>query len=199
MFVLHDPQKPHFSALKRIVRYIWGTLDHGLQLFASRSRGLVAYSDDWAGCPTTRCSTSRYCVFLGSNILYWSSKRQDTTSRSSTEVEYRCVANVVAETSWLRNLLHELLYPPLSATLVYCDNVSVVYLSSNLVQHQRTTHIEIEIYFVRNKVALGQVRVLHVPSSYQYAYNFTKGFSSQLFLDFRNVCSRTPIPTAGGC
>ncbi|GKB54316.1 ribonuclease H-like domain-containing protein [Tanacetum coccineum] len=76
------------------------------------------------------------------------------------------VANVVAEMAWLRNLLQELHTPLLTATLVYCDNVSAVYLSINPVQHQRTKHIEIDIHFVRDMVAMGHVRVLHVPSRY---------------------------------
>ncbi|GKC36453.1 ribonuclease H-like domain-containing protein, partial [Tanacetum coccineum] len=144
-----------------------GTLDYGLQLFSSSTTDLVAYSDgDWAGCPTTRRSTSSYCVFLGNNLLSWFSKRQPTLSRSSAEAEYRGVANVVAETCWLRNLLRELHNPLSSATLVYCDNVSEVYLSCNPVQHQRTKHIEIDIHFVCDLVAAGQVRVLHVPSRY---------------------------------
>ncbi|GKA35709.1 ribonuclease H-like domain-containing protein [Tanacetum coccineum] len=109
-----------------------GTLHYGLQLFSSSTTDLVAYSDaDWAGCPTTRRSTSRYCVFLGNNLLSWSSKRQPTLSHSSAKAEYRGVANVVAETCWLRNLLHKLHTPLSSATLVYCDNVSAVYLSCN--------------------------------------------------------------------
>ncbi|GJV19004.1 ribonuclease H-like domain-containing protein [Tanacetum coccineum] len=98
-----------------------------------------------------------------------SAKRQVTLSRSSAEAEYRGVANVVAETAWLRNLLLELHAPLSTATLVYCDNVSAVYLSTNLVQHQRTKHIEIDIHFVREYVTFGQVRVLHVPSRFQYA------------------------------
>ncbi|GKB69017.1 ribonuclease H-like domain-containing protein [Tanacetum coccineum] len=160
---MHDPREPHFSALKRILRYVRGTLDYGLQLFSSSTTELVAYSDaDWAGCPTTRRSTSGYCVFLGNNLLSWSSKRQPTLSRSSAEAEYRGVANAVAETCWLRNLLRELHTPLSFATLVYCDNVSAVYLSCNPVQHQRTKHIEIDIHFVRDLVAAGQVRVLHV-------------------------------------
>ncbi|GJX00050.1 ribonuclease H-like domain-containing protein [Tanacetum coccineum] len=137
---MHDPRKPHFSALKRILRYVCGTLDYGLQLFSSSTTDLVAYSyADWAGCPTTRHSTS---------------------------AEYHGVANVVAETCWLRNLLCELYTPLSSATLVYCDNVSAVYLSCNPVQHQRTKYIEIDIHFVCDLVAAGEVRVLHVPSRY---------------------------------
>nr|GEU64148.1 ribonuclease H-like domain-containing protein [Tanacetum cinerariifolium] len=76
------------------------------------------------------------------------------------------VANVVAEMAWLRNLLRELYTPLLTATFVYCDNVSAVYLSANPVQHQRTKHIEIDIHFVRNMIAMGHVRVFHIPSRY---------------------------------
>nr|GEW69722.1 retrotransposon protein, putative, unclassified [Tanacetum cinerariifolium] len=86
---------------------------------------------DWVGYPTTRCSTS--------------------------EAEYRGVANAVARTCWLRNLLRELYTPLSSVTLVYCDNVSAVYLSCNPVQHQRMKHNEIDIHFVRDLVAAGQV------------------------------------------
>ncbi|GKD06661.1 ribonuclease H-like domain-containing protein, partial [Tanacetum coccineum] len=78
---------------------------------------------------------------------------QPMLSRSNVEAEYRGIANAVAETCWLRNLLRELHTPLSSATLVYCDNVSVVYLSSNPVQHQRTKHIEIDVHFVRDLVA----------------------------------------------
>ncbi|GKD12539.1 ribonuclease H-like domain-containing protein, partial [Tanacetum coccineum] len=96
---MNDPQEPHFLALKRILRYVHGTLDYGLQLFSSSTTDLIAYSNvDWAGCLTTRCSTSGYCVFLGNNLLSWSFKRQPMLSRSSAEAEYRGVANAVAET-----------------------------------------------------------------------------------------------------
>ncbi|GJR23718.1 ribonuclease H-like domain-containing protein [Tanacetum coccineum] len=146
-------------------------------------------------------STSRYYVFLGNNLLSWSSKRQPTLSRSSTEAEYRDVANAVTETCWLRNLLRELHTPLSSATLVYCDNASAVYLSCNPVQHQRTKHIEIDIHFVHDLVAAGQVRVLHVPSRYQFEDIFTKGLSSALFEEFRSSLSVRcpPAQTVGEC
>nr|GEX96912.1 ribonuclease H-like domain-containing protein [Tanacetum cinerariifolium] len=180
----HDPREPHFSALKRILRYVCGFLDYGLQLFSSSNTSLVTYSDsDWAGFPTRR-STSRYYVFLGNNLLSWSSKLQPTLSRSNAEAEYRGVANDVAETCWLRNLLRELHTPLSSAMLVNCDNVSVVYLSFNPVTHQRTKHIEIDIHFVQDLVATGQVRVLYVPSCSQYADISTKGLPTALFKEF---------------
>nr|GEV05782.1 ribonuclease H-like domain-containing protein [Tanacetum cinerariifolium] len=135
------------------------------ELYASPTGSLVAYSDaDWDGFPSTRRSTSGYCVFLEDKLLSWSSKRQYTISRSSAEAEYRGVSNVAAETVWIRNHLRELHSSLFSVTLVYCDNVSAIYLTANPVQHQRTKHIEIDIHLVRDMVTRGQVRVLHVPS-----------------------------------
>ncbi|GJX29531.1 ribonuclease H-like domain-containing protein [Tanacetum coccineum] len=96
-------------------------------------------------------------------------------SHSSVEAKYHGVVNVMAETHWLQNLLRKLHSPLHLATIVYCDNVSAIYLSFNLVHHQCTKHIEIDIYFVRDHVATRQVRALHVPLRYQYAHIFTKG------------------------
>jgi hypothetical protein len=103
---MHDPREPHYVALKRILRYLHRTLSLGLTLCRSPPDELVVYSDvDWAGCPDTRQLTSGYAVFFGDNPVSWSSKHQHTISRSSTEAEYRAVANGVAEASWLRQLL----------------------------------------------------------------------------------------------
>nr|GEY19652.1 ribonuclease H-like domain-containing protein [Tanacetum cinerariifolium] len=173
---MHDPREPHLDALKRILCYVRGTLDYGLQLYSSSIFSLVAYSNaDWTGCPTTRRSTLGHCVFLGKNLLSWSSKRQYTLSRSSVEAEYCGVANVVAETSWLRNRLRELHSPLHMAKIVYCDNFSAV--------------------------AKGQVHILHVPSRHEYANIFTKGLLSALFDEFWTSLSmrHPPAPTAMGC
>ncbi|XP_022019687.1 uncharacterized mitochondrial protein AtMg00810-like [Helianthus annuus] len=95
---MHSPSVEHWNALKRIIRYLQGTSNFGLHLGPASSVSLVAYTDaDWAGCPDTRRSTSGYCVYLGDNLISWSSKRQSTISRSSAEAEYHGVANVVAE------------------------------------------------------------------------------------------------------
>ena len=174
----------------------------GLLLRPTSQTDLVAYSDaDWAGCPDTRKSTSGYAVFLGGNLISWSSKRQTTVSRSSAEAEYHAVANAVAEATWLHQLLQELHNPLHRATLVYCDNISAVYMSSNPVQHQRIKHIEIDLHFIRDRVAVGDVRVLHLPTSSQYADIFTKGLPSSVFQEFRsslNVRS-TGVSNAGAC
>ncbi|GKA33698.1 ribonuclease H-like domain-containing protein, partial [Tanacetum coccineum] len=111
------------------------------------------------------------------------------------------LANVVDKSCWLLNLLCELHTSLSSATLVYCDNVSVVYLSSNLVQHLRTKHIDIHIHFIRDLVVVGQVRLLHVPSRYQYADIFTNRLPSALFEEFRTSLSIQcpPAQTAEEC
>jgi hypothetical protein len=184
---MHAPRECHAAMLKRILRYLKGTIDFGLHLHTATTPTLTAYTDaDWAGCPDTRRSTSGFCIYIGDALVSWSSKRQNTVSRSSAEAEYRGVANAVAECSWLRHLLSELRHDIKQATIVYCDNVSAVYMCKNPVHHKRTKHIELDIHFVRERVAVGNVRVLHVPSDKQFADIFTKGLPSALHEDFQS-------------
>jgi len=106
---------------------------------------------------------------------------------------------VVSESCWLRNLLLELHCPVHTTTLVYCDNVSAIYLARNPVQRQRSKHIEMDIHFVREKVARGQVHILHVPSHYQIADIFTKGLPLVLFRDFKdNLNVQQPLASTVG-
>jgi hypothetical protein len=125
-------------------------------------------------------------VFLGINLVSWSSKRQNVVSRSSAEAKYRAVANGVVEDCWLRQLPQELHAPLMKSTLIYCDNVSAVYLSTNPIQHQRTKHVEIGLHFVWERMAIGDVRVLHVPTTSQFTDIFMKGLPTSVFLEFRS-------------
>eukprot|EP00253_Pinus_taeda_P016610 PITA_16610 len=107
---LHAPTEDHFIAVKRILRYVKGTLHFGLSFRPSATPdALVAYSDaDWAGCPNTRRSTSGYSIYLGDNLVSWSAKKQPTVSRSSCESKYRGLANTAAELLWFAHLLRDL-------------------------------------------------------------------------------------------
>jgi hypothetical protein len=96
------------------------------------------------------------------------------------------MANGVAEACWLWQLLHELHAPLTKSTLIYCDNVSANYLSTNPIQHQRTKHVEIDLHFVWERVAIGDVRVLHVSTTSQFTDFFTKGLPTSVFLKFRS-------------
>jgi hypothetical protein len=103
---MHAPRMPHLALVKRVLRYIRGTLDFGLHLHACSSTTPTAYSDaDWVGCPDSRRSTSGYCVYYGDSLISWSSKHQTTVSRSSAEAEYRAIAHAVAECCWTCQLL----------------------------------------------------------------------------------------------
>lgn len=105
---MHSPTVGDFASVKRLLRYLKGTIDHGL-VFQPSSFILQAFSDsDWAGDCHDRKSSSGFCVFLGDNLISWSAKKQSTVSRSSTEAEYRSLAQTAAELSWLTMLLHDL-------------------------------------------------------------------------------------------
>ncbi|XP_066354639.1 uncharacterized mitochondrial protein AtMg00810-like [Miscanthus floridulus] len=117
---MHDPRQQHLAQLKWILQYVRGRTSHGLLLRASPTLDVTAYSDAyWASCPETRRSTLGFCVFLGDALVSWSSKRQPTVSRSSVEAEYRTVANAAVECIWLRQLLSELHFPILKATVAF--------------------------------------------------------------------------------
>jgi hypothetical protein len=182
---MHNPCEPHLTAAKRIIRYLQGTLDHGLFLRRASTSDLIIYTDtECASCPDTRRSTLGYPVFLGDNLGSWSSKRQNVVSHSSSETEYHTMANGVAEACWLRQILVELHNPLSWATLFYCNNVSTIYLSTNPVQHHRTKHVEIDLHFVRERIAVRDVRVFHVPTTSQFVDIFTKGLPSSVFSEF---------------
>jgi hypothetical protein len=145
----------------------------------------MIYTDaDWVGCPDTHQSTSGYDVFFGTNLVSWSSKHQNIVSCSSAEAEYWVVANGVVEVCWLRQLLQELHAPLMKSILVYYNNVNVIYLSTNHIQHQRTKHVEINLHFMRECVAIGDVRVLHVLMTSQFTNIFMKGLPTSVFLKF---------------
>lgn len=102
---LHAPTTVHWLAVKRILRYLKGTMTHGLQLTDSHLT-LSCFTDvDWVSCPDGRLSTSGYCTYLGTNLVSWSSSKQKTVSRSSAESEYRGLANATSELMWVSAML----------------------------------------------------------------------------------------------
>jgi hypothetical protein len=130
-------------------------------------------------------------VFLGANLVSWAAKCQPVVSCSSVEAKYCAVANGVTEASWLRQLLQELHNLLQRSTLVYCDNINTVYLSINPVQHQCTKHEEINLHFVRERVAAGDFWVLSASTMQQFTNILTKGLPSSVFAEFRsslNIC-----------
>lgn len=178
---LHTPTDAHWGAVKRILRYVKGTLALGVKIQKSTMM-LSGFSDaDWAGCPDDRRSTSGFAVFLGANLISWSSRKQATVSRSSTEAEYKAIANLTAEMIWIKSLLKELGVYQSKAPRLWCDNLGATYLTSNPVFHARTKHIEVDFHFVREQVARKAMEVRFISSSDQVADILTKPLSKTPF------------------
>nr|KYP57265.1 Copia protein [Cajanus cajan] len=184
---MHNPLEVHWKATKRLLRYLKGTLHHGLHYKASSDTEIIAYCDsDWASDQDDMRSTSGNCVYLGSNIVSWMAKKQRVVSRSSTEAEFRSLASLVTEIQYIQNLLSELHIKSKQPPLIWCDNQGVVLLSGNPVMHTKTKHFELDLWFVRERVARGQIQVKHIPGRFQVADLLTKSPSSTIFLDLRD-------------
>lgn len=179
---MHAPTNAHFMMVKRILRYLKGTISMGLRILKDSSLALYAFSDaDWAGCATTRRSTTGYCTFLGSNCVSWSAKKQPTVSRSSAEAEYRALASTTAELTKVSFILRDIGIYQNRPQILFCDNISALHMTVNPVFHSRTKHIDIDYHFVREKVALGTLTTKFVPSSQQVADIFTKPLARSHF------------------
>jgi hypothetical protein len=184
---MQSPTVPHFQALKRILRYIKGTLHYGFFFSPSSSTGPTAYSNsDWTGCPDTRRSTSGYAIFLGDNLISWSAKKQPTVSHSSYESEYHALAHTASEVVWLTHLLRDLNVSLSHQPLLLCDNKSALFLTLNPVSHKRSKHIALDYHFIHELAALGTIQPKFVPSNLQIADIFTKSLSQPLFTFFRS-------------
>uniref|UniRef100_A0A2N9IKH6 CCHC-type domain-containing protein n=2 Tax=Fagus sylvatica TaxID=28930 RepID=A0A2N9IKH6_FAGSY len=193
---MNAPTSIHLTAAKRILRYLQGTLDHGLH-YTPGPTTLSAFTDaDWAGDPNDRRSTSGLLVFLGHNPITWSAKKQLTVSRSSTEAEYRALASAFAEVCWLRVLLRDLSIFISAPPILWCDNVSALAIASNPVFHARTKHIEVDFHFIRERVLRKDLQVQFVSTADQLADIFTKGLSSPRF---RELQSKLMVPVATIC
>jgi len=190
---MHAPITAHLKMVRRILRYVKGTINNGLHFTSTTKLHLSAFSDaDWAECLTTRRSTTGYCVFLGRNLISWCVKKQHTISRSSIEAEYRAMANIAAELTWLTYILRDLHLPLLSPPVLYCDNISALHMTINPVFHARSKHIELDYHFVREQVALGNLITNHIPASHQIADLFTKPISKATLLRFQSKLCLQP-------
>ncbi|GJT66432.1 retrovirus-related pol polyprotein from transposon TNT 1-94 [Tanacetum coccineum] len=175
------PTKKHLEAVKRVFRYLQGTINMGLWYPKDTAMALTAYADaDHAGCQDTRRSTSGSAQFLGDKLVSWSSKKQTSTSISSTEAEYIAMSGCCAQILWMRSQLSDYGFAYNHIPL-YCDNKSAIALCCNNVQHSRSKHIDIRHYFIREQVEKGVVELYFVRTEYQLVDIFTKALPRERF------------------
>ena len=169
------------EAVKRVFRYLKGTTHMGLWYPKDTAMALTAYSDaDHAGCQDTRRSTSGGAQFLGEKLVSWSTKKQLSTSISSTEAEYIAMSSCCAQILWMKSQLSDYGYD-FTKIPMYCDNKSAIALSCNNVQHSRSKHIDIRHHFIREQVEKGIVELYFVKSEFQLADIFTKALARERF------------------
>ncbi|KAG8493305.1 hypothetical protein CXB51_010827 [Gossypium anomalum] len=182
---MHTPTTTHMVALKCILRYLCGTLNYGLVIRPSSRLSLVGYADaNWGLDFDDRRSTSGFCVYFGDTPVSWCSKKQQVVSRSTAEAEYRGLAVATSDITWLVSLLHELQVPSPDVPTIWCDSSSAVAVAANPVLHSKFKHVELDLFFVREKVASGALVVGEVPACDQVADVFTKPLSATSFTRF---------------
>ena len=113
-------------------------------------------------------------MFVGGNLVSWRSKKQNVVSKSSSEAEYRAMAQTTCEIVWMRNLLGEIGFPQSNPTMMWCDNQAAIYIANNPMFHERTKHIEVDCHFTREKLEDGKITTPHVRTESQLADVFTK-------------------------
>ncbi|KAH9716509.1 retrovirus-related pol polyprotein from transposon RE1 [Citrus sinensis] len=184
---MSDPRQPHWVACKRVLRYLKNTMNLCLRFKKSEHLDLIAYTDaDWATDPDDRRSISGYCVYLGDNLVAWSSRNQGMVARSTAESEYRAMALCSTEITWINSLLGELKIEVENVPIILSDSTSAAAIAANPVYHSRTKHFEIDLHFLRDKVTKGELEINYVGSNDQIAYVLTKPLPHYKFSCFRS-------------
>jgi hypothetical protein len=182
----YAPKETHLKAVKRIFRYLKGTLELGLWYPKDKDFNLTAYTDaDWAGSIDDRKSTSGGAFFLGKCLVAWLSKKQTSTSLSTTEEEYIVVASCCTQVLWMKQTLEDLQIRYDNPITINCDNTSAISISKNPVMHSKTKHIPIKYHFLRDQVTQKVVKIVYVDTKEQIADIFTKPFPRSTFENLR--------------
>ena len=185
-----NPGQEHWKALKRIMAYLRNTMNFGL-LLGGTIGDLIGYCDaDYAGDLGNRRSTSGAVFTLHNGPISWFSRRQSCVALSTTESEFISAAEATKEAIWLNRILTELGVGELPVTLK-CDNQGAIALIHDPVFHQRTKHIDVRFFFVRDAQAESKVNISYIETENQLADIFTKALAAPRFEKLRsslNIC-----------
>ncbi|CAN1797734.1 Retrovirus-related Pol polyprotein from transposon RE1 [Linum perenne] len=176
-----SPKNSHLIAVKRIFRYLTGTINFGLWYSSNSTCSLSGYSDsNYAGSLTDRKSTSSTCQFVGHSLVSWFSKKQNCIALSTAEAEYLAVGSACTQLIWMKAQLHD--YRLSFSTMpIYCDNTSTINMKKNPILHSRTKHIDIRHHFIRDLILKKEVELVYITTETQLADIFTKPLHADRF------------------
>ena len=160
-----SPMQQHWTALKRVMRYLKGTTSYGIMYNKKGSQECICYSDaDWAGDVNDRKSTSSYLFQISGGAVTWSSKKQSCVALSTAEAEYVALSSAAQEAVWMRQLTTELQSSPKAPTVMYEDNQSAISMTKNQQFHGKGKHIAIKYHFIREQVSNGTIKIVYCPT-----------------------------------
>ncbi|CAJ2661747.1 unnamed protein product [Trifolium pratense] len=185
---MSKPSHLHLGAAKRVLRYVMGTMEYGIRFEKNSKFEAKGYCDsDWAGSVDDMKSTSGYVFNLGSGVISWCSKKQDTVAQSSAEAEYLAAGLATQQSLWLRRILEDIGEKQEGSLQLHCDNKSAIAMAKNLVFHSRTRHINIKHHFIRSVIEEGDVQLIFCSSQEQLADIFTKALPRGRFQQLREA------------
>ncbi|KAI5348230.1 hypothetical protein L3X38_001117 [Prunus dulcis] len=185
---MHNPSKKHMGTAKRVLRYIQGTLDFGIEFAKGKTATLIGYCDsDWAGSEDDMRSTSGYAFTLGSGMFSWAPIKQNTVALSTAEAEYVSTAEATSQAKWLRFVLEDFGEEQVEETPILCDNTSAIVISRNPVHHQKTRHISRKFHFIREAIQAKEIELVYCKTEDQIADILTKDLPKDRFVRLRSL------------
>lgn len=168
-----NPGQKHWAAVKRIFRYLKGTINNKLSFNKKGNDEIIGFTDaDWGGDMDTRRSTTGYVFMLQGGAISWNVKRQPTVALSSCEAEYMALSRTIQEAFWWRNMLKQIFGE--RQIKIFCDNQSAIAIAKNGSYNPRTKHVDIRFHFVHDAIENGSVVINYVNTKDQAADGFTK-------------------------
>ena len=185
---MHSPRTSHGNTLKRVLRYLRGTVGYGLSYKKGETKRLVGFSDSSHNTdPDDGRSTTGHLFCLGETPVTWCSQKQDTVALSSCEAEFMAATEAAKQAIWLQDLVSEITGKKIEKTLIRVDNKSAIALAKNPVFHRRSKHIAKRFHFIREKVEQNEIDVEHVPGTEQKADILTKALARIKFKEMRDM------------